>query len=99
GSLGRGEAVALGLVLGVLVAMMAGLFIFRGGDGPGFGGLPAGAAVQIYGLFLAPLLVTSLGYAWTFERSGLREQDLESLRERFPESLEVDEERGDGVSP
>ena len=69
----------------LLLAVMVGLFAFRGEaeSGPWWGGLPAAAAVQIYGLFLLPLLLSSIGYARTFKSFSLRERDLEDLRRRF----------------
>jgi hypothetical protein len=33
-------------------------------------GLPPAAVVMLIGLWLAPLLVVSFGYAWHFSRSG-----------------------------
>jgi len=51
-------------------------------DGPWFGGLPGAAAIQLYGLFLAPLLLVALTYALTFDRFGIREEDLERLAAR-----------------
>ena len=50
---------------------------------PWIGGLPLAAAVQFYGLFLAPMALVSLAYAWTFDRFGLRQEDLDDLRRRF----------------
>ncbi|MEO1365607.1 MAG: hypothetical protein AAFX50_00430 [Acidobacteriota bacterium] len=94
GRLGR-TALPIVLLAAVLPAVMAGLFAFRGGvaDGPWWGGLPAAAAFQLYGLFALPLVMSSLGYAWTFERCGLRQDDLDALRRRFPAGLDVGEER------
>ncbi|MEM1179804.1 MAG: hypothetical protein AAGM22_15765 [Acidobacteriota bacterium] len=93
GRLGR-AALPIAALLLMLQLVMVGLFAYRGGvaDGPWWGGLPAAAAVQLYGLFLLPLVVSSLGYAWAFERHGLRQEDLDELRRRFPESLDVDAE-------
>ncbi len=74
--------VALVVVLeGCVVAMLA----FRGQilDAPWLGGLPLATAVQVYGLFLLPLLLVALAYAWTFESFGLRQADLDELRRRF----------------
>ncbi len=56
-------------------------------------GLPLAAAVQVYGLFLLPLLVVSLAYAWTFDRCGLDQEDLDELRRRFETP---DPDPGDG---
>lgn len=52
-------------------------------DATWLGGLPLAAAVQVYGLFLAPLLLVSFAYAWTFDDHGLRQEDLDELRRRF----------------
>lgn len=94
GRLGRSAAPIL-MLAALLLLVTAGLFAYRGdvADGPWWGGLPMAAAIQLYGLFLLPLVLTSLGYAWTFEHGGLRRRDLDDLRRRFPESLEVDEDR------
>jgi hypothetical protein len=50
---------------------------------PWFGGLPLPAAVQFYIVFLIPFFIVSLAYGLTFDRFGLREEDLETLRRRF----------------
>jgi len=70
--------VALTLILEGSVATM---LWWRGrvADGPWVAGLPISAAVMIYGLFLAPLLLVGLAYALTFSRFTLREEDLEAL--------------------
>ena len=57
---------------------------------PWVGGLPLATAVQVYGLFLAPLALVSLAYAWTFERFFLPDDDLEELRRRFESPPETD---------
>jgi len=49
-----------------------------------FLGLPLATAVQLYGLFLAPLFLVAFAYALTFDRFGLRRDELASLRRRFP---------------
>lgn len=88
----RGSAgpvrVVLGLLLVVLLVVVAGLFVFRGqvDDGPWWGGLPMAAAFQLYGLFLLPFLVSSLGYARTFEGWSLPKDALDRLRIRFPKT-------------
>ena len=74
------------IVLGLLVILEGSgllMLIFRHRvlDGPWFGGLPLSAAVQLYLLFLGPLLLVALAYALTFERFGIRERDLERLNE------------------
>ena len=66
-----------------LEACVIGMLAFRGRvlDGPWFGGLPVAAAIQLYGLFLTPLLLVALVYALTFDRFGLTDDDLERLTE------------------
>jgi len=66
-----------------LEACVIGMLAFRGRvlDGPWFGGLPIAAAIQLYGLFLTPLLLVALVYALTFDRFELTEDDLERLTE------------------
>ncbi len=46
-------------------------------------GLPAGFVLQILGFFVLPLGVALSGYAWTFDRWGLRDEELRALRRRF----------------
>lgn len=43
------------------------------------GGVPAAAAIQLVGVWLAPLLLVALAYALTFDRHELREEDLDRL--------------------
>ena len=52
-------------------------------NAPWVGGLPLAMAVPLYGLFLLPQALVCLAYAWTFERFGLRQDDLDELRRRF----------------
>lgn len=68
------------LLWAVLTGCLAGMMIFSGTGRPWFGGLPAGGAFLLYGIWLAPLALVSFGYAWAFERFGVREEDLERLR-------------------
>ena len=68
---------ALSLTAGALLA--AGLF-----DGPGFFGLPRSLWGLLLGVWLIPLLVTSLGFAASFAPPG--PTDLERLRARSQES-------------
>lgn len=65
----------------VLEAAVATMLWWRGqvAEGPWVAGLPISAAVMIYGLFLAPLLLVGLAYALTFSSFTLREEDLEAL--------------------
>jgi hypothetical protein len=86
GPLTGGLAVLTVLLEGFVVAML----VLRGQvlEGPWVGGLPLATAVQVYGLFLTPMLLVSLLYALTFDRFGLRRQDLDELRRRFGKSPE-----------
>jgi hypothetical protein len=79
---------ALGLLLAA--ASVTVLLLSRGATGEpgppsvGASGLPAAAIVQIVGLWLLPLPIATLGYALTFDRSGVSRAALEALRRRFP---------------
>ena len=79
----RGGLGLLGLPLLVLLlfleACAVGMLLFRGQvlDGPWFGGLPAAAAIQLYGVWLVPLLLVALVYALTFDRFEMRKEDLD----------------------
>ncbi len=75
----------LATLLLILLGVMLGMLAFRGQveDGPWIGPFPAGAAFLLYGLFLLPVLVSALGYAFTFENWSLRDEDLKDLRRRF----------------
>ena len=80
GSLGPLRWPLLVLLL-FLEACVVGMLVFRGQviDGPWFGGLPAAAAIQLYGVFLVPLLLVALAYALSFDRFEIRDEDLERL--------------------
>jgi hypothetical protein len=64
-----------------LEACAVGMLVLRDQvqEAPWFGGLPLAAAIQLYGLFLTPLLLVALAYALTFDRFEMREEDLERL--------------------
>lgn len=66
-------------------ACVGGMLLLRGhvGEGPWLLGLPLATAIQVYGVFVLPLLFVSFLYARTFERFGLRREDLDALRRRF----------------
>ncbi len=73
-------------IAGLLVALEACLFamlLLRGQVEAGGWvlGLPAAAAVQIYGVLLLPQALVALGYALTFDSFGVSEPDLDRLRE------------------
>ncbi len=74
-----------GTLASFLVACVVVMLVWRGQilQAPWLGGLPLTTAVQVYGLFLSPLVLVSLAYAWTFESRGLRQDDLDDLRRRF----------------
>lgn len=86
-----GRRLPLAVLLVFLELCTVGMLVLRGRvlDGPWLGGLPLAAAIQLYGVFLAPLLLVALAYALTFERYELRERDLDRLR-RF-----VDDRKGE----
>jgi hypothetical protein len=83
----QGRLGPLGLpLLGLLVLLEAcavGMLVLRGRvlDGPWLGGLPLAAAIQLYGVWLAPLLLVALAYALTFDRFELRQEDLDRLEQ------------------
>ena len=85
----RGRLGPLGWPLLALVLILEGcviaMLVLRGHvvDAPWLLGLPLAAAVQVYGVFLLPLPLVALAYAWAFERLGLRQTDLDELRRRF----------------
>lgn len=68
------------LSLGIVLAVGLGLAIFLPEGGPDFLGLPLGTAVMIFVVVPVPLLLTCLAYAFTFDRLGLRPEDLERVR-------------------
>jgi hypothetical protein len=88
----RGRLGPLGLPLFSLLlfleACALGMLAFTGHvvDGPWFWGLPAAAAIQLYGLFLAPLPLVALVYALTFDRFEMTEDDLDRLADHHRRS-------------
>jgi len=75
----RPVLIALAVLLNGSVLALLGL---RHGvvDGPWLGGMPLAAAVQVWGLWLGPLILVALAYALTFERLGIDQRDLDRLR-------------------
>jgi len=70
------------LLLGLILEVSALAMLYLQGrvmDGPWIGGMPLGMAVQLYGLWLAPLPIVALAYALTFDRFELREDDLQKI--------------------
>jgi len=67
------------ILLLFLEACTVGMLLLRGHvtDAPWFGGLPLAAAIQLYGLFLTPLLLVALTYALTFDRFEMKQNDLD----------------------
>ncbi|RLE26967.1 MAG: hypothetical protein DRJ65_04250 [Acidobacteria bacterium] len=51
-------------------------------EGPWFGAFPVAASIQIYGLWLGPLLLVALAYGLTFDRWELPEEDLRRFNAR-----------------
>ena len=73
--------VALTLILevcGVAILLLRGRVLID----PWFGGFPVAAAIQIYGLWLGPLLLVAIAYGLTFDRWELREEDLRRFNAR-----------------
>lgn len=89
----RGPDLRLAGVLVALVAILelsaAAVLALSGTPADGtatVAGLPPAtlaAIVQLAGLWLLPLPLVALGYAWTFDRSGVTPDDLASLRGRY----------------
>jgi hypothetical protein len=73
--------VSLVALLIVLESGAVAMLLLRGRvfEAAWFGGLPAAAAIQLYGLWLAPLLLVGLVYGLTFDRFELTDDDLERL--------------------
>jgi hypothetical protein len=69
------------LLLFLLEGSTIAMLVLRGHvlTAPWVAGLPLSAAIQIFGVWLAPLLVVGLGYALTFDRYELRQEDLDRL--------------------
>lgn len=59
-------------VCGIAMLLLQGQVL----QGPWFGGFPVAAAIQVYGLWLGPLLLVALAYGLTFDRWELPEEDL-----------------------
>jgi len=76
-------ALPLLALLAFLEACAIGMLLLRGHvtDAPWLGGLPLAASIQLYGLFLTPLLVVALIYALTFDRFEMKQEDLDRLEE------------------
>ncbi len=73
--------VALTLILevcGVAILLLRGQIL----EAPWFWGFPVAAAIQIYGLWLGPLLLVAIAYGLTFDRWELREEDLRRFNAR-----------------
>jgi hypothetical protein len=81
----RGGVGPLGIPLLILLVFLeacaVGMLLLRGHvtDAPWFGGLPLAAAIQLYGVFLTPLLLVALTYALTFDRFEMKQEDLDRL--------------------
>lgn len=68
------------LVLGIILAAGLALAVFLPEGGPDVLGLPLGTALMIFVVVPVPLLLTCLAYAFTFDRLGLRPEDLDRVR-------------------
>lgn len=76
--------VPLAVLTLILVAGGVAMLLLQGKviEGPWFGGFPGGMAIQIYGLWLGPLLLVALAYGWAFDRWELRDEDLRRYNRR-----------------
>lgn len=68
------------LILGLVLAAGLALAVFLPEGGPDVLGLPLGTALMIFVVVPVPLLLTCLAYAFTFDRLGLRPEDLDRVR-------------------
>ena len=68
------------LILGIVLAAGLALAVFLPEGGPDVLGLPLGTALMIFVVVPVPLLLTCLAYAFTFDRVGLRQEDLDRVR-------------------
>ena len=68
------------LILGIILAAGLALAVFLPEGGPDVLGLPLGTALMIFVVVPVPLLLTCLAYALTFDRLGLRPEDLDRVR-------------------
>lgn len=68
------------LILGIVLAVGLALAVFLPEGGPDVLGLPLGTVLMIFGVVPVPLLLTCLAYAFTFDRAGLRQEDLDRVR-------------------
>ncbi len=68
------------LILGIILAAGLALAVFLPEGGPDVLGLPLGTALMIFVVVPVPLLLTCLAYAFTFDRLGLRPEDLDRVR-------------------
>jgi Na+(H+)/acetate symporter ActP len=76
----RGFLVAFALFLQLCLAAML-LLGGRADSESWWLGFPPATAMMLYGLWLSPLLIVALIYAWHFEREGLTDDDLHRLRD------------------
>jgi hypothetical protein len=75
-----GRLAVLILVVGIVLAAGLALAVFLPEGGPDVLGLPLGTALMIFVVVPVPLLLTCLAYAFTFDRLGLRQEDLDRVR-------------------
>jgi hypothetical protein len=83
GAMRQGRLGALGLPLALLWLLLAGglaAILDLPAGGPDVAGLPLATALMIFVLVPIPLLGLGLLYAFSFDRHGVREEDLERMR-------------------
>jgi len=88
GRLARPVAWILVLLTLVLEGAAAGVLALSGALAPRIAGLPPAAVAEIAGVWLLPLPLVALGYAFTFRRTGPTREDLRRLRARLGRSPE-----------
>jgi hypothetical protein len=99
--LGASRGGEIGSLLGALLALwlvleasILTIFSLTGSEAELWvGGFPVATAMMLYGIWLTPLGLVALAYAWTFSRSGLTQQDLERVRRFRSSEREVETSR------
>jgi hypothetical protein len=83
GAVRRGRLGGLWIPLGALWLLLAGglaVVLTLPAGGPDVAGLPLATALMIFVLVPIPLLGLGLLYAFSFDRLGVREEDLDQMR-------------------
>jgi hypothetical protein len=84
------------LLLGTVLAAGWLLLLALAGGGPdAVAGLPLGTAVMLFGMVPVPFAIACWAYAAFFDRLGVRQEDLERLRQLRAEAAEGRADRGE----